>query len=417
VSRRGFAGLLAAEAVSSVGTRMSALALPWFVLVSTGSPSRAGLVAFVEMLPYVLAAGAGGPVIDRIGGRRCSIGADVGSAVAVAAIPLFHDRIGFGGLLVLVGIAGGLRGFGGTAKDAVFPRIAEASGVEMTRATSLHDGLSRLATMLGAPVGGALIALLDAPTVLLFDAATFAIAALLVLALVRVPPAMAPEEQHEPYRQALRAGLEFVRRDRLVGAIVVMLFATNLFDAAYISVLLPLWATGVSSAVALGLASASFGVGAVLGNVVFTAIAPRAPRWLLFSLGFLIAGGPRFIATGLAEQIWIVYVISFVAGLSVAAVNPILGAVLYERVPAHMMARVQGVVTAVAWAGIPLGGLIGGAVADAFGLRWAFVGAGALYLAVTILPLVQPVWRQLDARPKLPAPRPATTTEPAEQPS
>ena len=279
----------------------------------------------------------------------------------------------------------------------------------MTRAASLQDGLHRLATLLGAPAGGALIAVFDAPTVLLFDAGTFAVSALLVLLLVPVPPAEAPVEQ-ESYPRALRAGLVFLRQDRLALAIVLLLFATNMFDAAYQSVLLPMWATLVGSPVVLGVASATFAVGAVLGNIVFTAYAPRAPRWALFTLGFLVGGAPRFLATGLSDEVWLLYSVSFVAGLSIAAVNPILGAVFYERVPAHMMARVQGVATAVGWAGIPLGGLLGGAVAGAAGVHAALIGTGLLYLLVSLVPLVQPVWRELDVRPAVPSPRPATDT-------
>ena len=408
MTRRPLVALLAAETVSGVGTRMSALALPWFVLVATGSPVRAGLVAFVEMLPYVVAAGAGGPLIDRVGGRRFSIAADAASAVAVAAVPVFHDRVGFGGLLVLVGLAGALRGFGDLSKEAVFARVVGGSGVELTRATGLQDGLSRLATLLGAPAGGVLIAVFDAPTVLLFDAATFVTSALLVAALVRVPPMDLPVSAHEPYLPALRAGIGFVRRDRLVAAILVMLFATNLFDAAHSSVLLPLWArTVVGSPVVLGVVSAVFAAGAVLGNVAFTAFAPRAPRFALFTLGFLVGGGPRFLAAGATTELWVIYPVAFVAGLSVAAVNPILGAVMYERIPPHLMARVQGLGTSVAWAGIPLGGLAGGWVAEAVGVRWALIGFGVLYLLVTLAPLVQPAWRGLDDRPAAPAEAPA----------
>ncbi|WP_344388151.1 MFS transporter [Asanoa iriomotensis] len=408
--RTAFVALLTADTISAVGTRMSALALPWFVLATTGSPTRAGIVAFVEMLPYVLAAAAGGPLLDRIGGRRFSVGADAVSALAIAAVPLLHDRIGFGGLLVLVGVAGGLRGFSDTAKEAMFPRVAERSQVEMTRAAGLQDGLHRMATLLGAPAGGALIAVLDAPTVLLFDAATFAVSALLVLLLVRVPPPA--EAADEPYLPALRAGLAFVRGNPLVMAIVVMLFATNLFDAAYNSVLLPLWATLIGSPVVLGLASASLGLGAVLGNIVFTAYAPRAPRWALFTFGFLVGGAPRFLVTGLSDEFWLLYAVSFVAGLGVAAINPILGAVSYERVPPHMMARVQGVATAVSWAGIPLGGLLGGSLAGVVGVHAALLVLGVLYLAVTLVPLFRPVWRELDVRPAAPADSPRVAEQP-----
>lgn len=87
---RGFAGLIAAQAISMIGSRMSMLALPWFVLATTGSAAKTGLVAFAEMAPYVLASALGGPLLDRIGHRRASIAADVLSAAAVASIPLLH---------------------------------------------------------------------------------------------------------------------------------------------------------------------------------------------------------------------------------------------------------------------------------------------------------------------------------------
>lgn len=415
--RRGLVGLLTAEVISLVGSRMSLVALPWFVLVITRSAARTGLVAFAEMLPYVLACALGGPLLDRIGARRASIIADAASLCAVAAIPLLHrgPGLGFAALVALVAVAGLLRGFGDTAKRVVFPQTVAAAGMQLTRATSLHDGLSRLAMLLGAPLAGVLIAALDAPAVLLLDAATFGLGALIVAIAVPadLPAADASDGgrgDREPYLAALGAGWRFVRNDALLRAILLMLFATNLFDAAYGSVLAPVWANEVvGSPVALGLLSASFAVGAVLGNVVFTALAPRAPRFALFAVGFLVAGAPRFVAVAVADQLWIVYAVSFVAGVAIAAVNPILGAVSYERIPESLRARVLGLNIAVAWAGIPLGGLLGGWLVEWVGLAAALLGFGALYLLATLLPFLRPAWRELDARP---TPQPAPKLAP-----
>jgi MFS family permease len=401
--RRGLVALLTADAVSMIGTRMTSLALPWFVFVTTGSAGKTGLVAFAETLPYVLACALGGPLLDRIGARRASVVADATSALVVAAIPaLQHRGLTFPVLLVLVAAAGALRGSGDTAKRVVFPHTVTASGVEMTRATSLHDGLARLATLLGAPLAGVLIWRFEASTVLLIDAATFAFGALVVGLLVATP--RAGRATGEPYLRALRGGLAFLRRDRLVAAIVAMLFFTNLFDAAYTSVFLPVWAREVArSPVALGAIMAIFAIGAVLGNAVFTAVAPRVSRFWVFALGFVVGGGPRYVAAAIAHDLWIVYAVSFAAGVGIAAINPILGAVTYERVPEPLMARVQGLMTAVAWAGIPLGGLVGGWTIERLGLAGALLILGGLYLIVTLAPFVQPTWREMDA----PAGRPA----------
>jgi MFS family permease len=408
--RRGLVAILAAETISRIGTRMSMVALPWFVLVVTGSPARTGLVAFAEMAPYVLACAFGGPLLDRVGVRRASIVADATSAAAVVAIPVLYrgDGLAFGTLLGLVALAGLLRGLGDTAKQAVFPQTVAASGVDLTRAASLHDGLSRLAGLLGAPLAGLLIALIDAPTVLLVDAATFATGSLLVALVVPRPApdvGEAGSNKRESYFGALRGGWAFLRGDRLLLAISLMLVATNLFDQAFSGVLSPVWARDVAgTAVALGLLSGAFSVGAVLGNVVFTAVAPRAPRWAVFSIGFLVAGSPKWVVMALVPELWVVYAVSFLGGLGAAALNPILGAVLYERVPEPLHARVFGMSLALSWAGIPLGGLVGGLLVQWLGLTSSLLVFAALYLGATLLPFLDRTWRHLDDRPGTAAP-------------
>ncbi|MEN3610361.1 MFS transporter [Plantactinospora sp. ZYX-F-223] len=415
--RRPLVGLLVAEGVSLVGSRMSMVALPWFTLVVTGSAVRTGVVAFAEMLPYVLACALGGPLIDRVGARRTSIVADLGSAAAVATVPLLHlaGLLRFGTLIGLVAVAGLLRGLGDTAKRVVFPETVAAAGTPMTRATSLHDGLSRLATLLGAPLAGLLIAVLDAPLVLLLDAGTFLVGAVLValavphhLSAVESMPRDGAAPGREPYLVALRAGLRYLRHDRLVHGIVLMLLVTNLADAAYTAVLTPVWATEVvRSSTALGLLTATFALGAVLGNAVFTVVADRVPRFAVFTVGFLLAGAPRFVALALLDRLWVIYLVSFVAGVSVAAINPILGAVSFERIPEALRARVLGLAQAAAWAGIPLGGLLGGLAVQELRLPVACLAFAGAYLLVTLMPFVMPVWRELDRPPTPPAETPA----------
>jgi MFS family permease len=106
--RRGLAGVLAAQAVAWTGTRLSAIALPWFVLTTTGSAARTGLVVFAEMAPYLVLQVLSGPVIDRIGSRRISIVGDLVSMGTVALIPLLYaaDALRFGPLLALVAVVG-----------------------------------------------------------------------------------------------------------------------------------------------------------------------------------------------------------------------------------------------------------------------------------------------------------------------
>ncbi|HTI21115.1 MAG TPA: hypothetical protein VL652_08995, partial [Kutzneria sp.] len=79
--------LLTGTTVSLIGTAMTVLAVPWFVLHTTGSPAQTGLVAAAEVAGLAVAAGLGGPIVDRIQPRLVSVGSDVLAAVAVGLIP------------------------------------------------------------------------------------------------------------------------------------------------------------------------------------------------------------------------------------------------------------------------------------------------------------------------------------------
>jgi MFS family permease len=407
--KRSFVGLMVAEGISVFGSRMTFVALPWLALVTTGSATRTGVVAFAEMLPYVVASAVGGPLVDRIGARLISIKADVASVVLVGSVPVLYHTTGlsFGALVALVAVAGTARGLGDTGKRVMFPRAVADAGVAMTRATSVHDGLSRLATLVGAPLAALLIQVTDAPTVLIADAATFGLAALIVSTFVRratpAPLAGAGADaeagtRKSSYQAQLREGIAFVRRDKLVLGIVLMLFVTNLLDQAFATVFVPVWAREVfGSPLGLGVTSASFATGAVLGNLVYAGLATRLPRYATFAVGFLIGGAPRFLALGLGAPIWTIAAVGFAAGLGLAAVNPILGAVSYERIPERLIARVMGLSVALSWAGIPLGSLLGGVSADRLGIRWALMLGAACYLVATLLPFASKVWREMDS--------------------
>ena len=412
-SRRGLTGLLTAVGVSTLGSRMSFLAVPWFVLMTTGSAARTGVVAFVEMAPFVLMQGFCGPLVDRVGAWRVSIGTDLVAAVAVGAVPLLHasGHLGFATLCALVAAAGLVRGAGDSSRDVMIPGVVEDALIPMERGAGLYDGVNRLAGMLGAPAAGVLIAVWSAPSVLVVDAATFAFSALAVLLLV--PRSAAPQRATPAgsgtdagagsggYLQELGEGFRHLRADRLLVGIGVLVLVTNLLDQAVGSVLTPVWAKEVTgSSVVLGLMLGCFGVGAVLGNALLTWLAPRLPRRTTFAWSFLLASAPRLFAMALLSSVAPVLVFFFLGGLAAGSINPILGAVEYERVPRHLQARVLGALGALAWAGIPVGGLVGGFAVEHIGLRTSLAVVAGAYLLATLSPFVFPVWRGMDRSPQ-----------------
>lgn len=401
MTRRPLVALLSATGISLVGTRLSMIALPLFVLATTGSATRTGIAAFAEMGPYVVAQALAGPVSDRLGGRRVSVVCDAFSAVVVATIPLLHllGALHFGTLLVLMAVAGLARGPGDGAKYLLVPAVAEAAGQPIERVLGLEDGINRAASVVGPIGAAALVALLGAPGALLLDAASFAVAGVIVAAGVPRPAhhgdAANPEEGS--YLARLRTGAQFLRADGLLRSIVAMVATTNLLDQALAAVLLVVWAREQGGGAGLMAAvSASVAAGAVIGAITASAVGHRLPRRATFAVSFFLIGGPRFAVLGFAAPLWLVMVVCFVGGLGAGTINPILGAVTLERIPEHLRARVLSLVNSAAWALIPFGGLLGGLLSDRIGVHQALLACGAVYTVATVLPVLRPEWAQLD---------------------
>ena len=168
--------LFAANAISMVGNVLAAIAIPWFVLQTTGSAAQTGITGFFTILPIVLAGFLGGTLIDRLGYRPTSIIADLASCVTVALIPLLHFTIGleFWQLMVLVFLGGLLDAPGSTARSAMIPDLAALAGMPLERATSLGQVVERGSRLIGAPLAGILIATLGTANVLWLGAALLA---------------------------------------------------------------------------------------------------------------------------------------------------------------------------------------------------------------------------------------------------
>ena len=404
-TRRPLYGWLTSEAVSLTGTRVSMLALPYFVLVTTDSPMKTGLVALAEMLPLVLLKVLGGPIIDRVGPRRVSIGCDLGSMVVVGSIPLLYAAglLPFGVFLALVACAGALRGPGDAAKSSIVPWVVEAAEVPLERATGLHSTVERSATMLGAVFAGGLIAVIGAANALVVDAVSFGVSAAVLgwaTTSLRRPATAEVDADPTPYLAQLRQGWDFLRRDRVLVGIALMVALTNLLDVAYASVLMPVWAREWGGGpAALGFVFGVFGGTAALGAICAATWGAGLPRYRTYLIAFLVCGSPRFFVLAWDNPLWLVLLVAAVSGFGSGFINPLLGAVIYERIPKHLVGRVSSLTAALCFALMPLGGLLGGGLVSGFGLSVAMLACGAAYFLVTMLPAADPKWREIDHRP------------------
>lgn len=407
-SRKPFAALAVAEAFSISGTRLSQIAVPWLVLTMTGSAVWTGVVGFAEMLPYVVAKALGGPIVDRIGAKAVAMTSDSCSVLIVGVIPLLQ----WAGMLQLVwlvpisALMGAVRGPSDGAKSALVPVVADQGAVPLEQVTGVMGAIERLGGTVGAAAAGAVVAMIGAPQALLVNAVTFAVAAAFISRGVPSATSQRPQEvsgqagAEASYRQQLVEGWHFLRGDAVLVGITTMVSVTNLLDQAWTAVLLPVWAhdTG-QGAGAVGLVLAVMAGPSILGALTAAAVGERLPRLPIYTLCFVVAGIPRFSIFAFDTPMWAMAAVLAVVGFVSGFCNPILGAVIFERIPRHLVGRVSALNTSLCWSLIPFGGLLGGGLAALVGLRAATMTVGVAYFWVALMPLVRKSFREFDKRP------------------
>jgi len=392
--------LFAANAISLVGNVFSLIAIPWFVLQTTGSAAQTGIAGFFTIMPVVLAGFLGGALIDRLGFKRTSVISDLASGVTTALVPLLYFTVGleFWQLIVLVFLGALLDTPGGTARAALLPELAEQAGMPIERATSLDHVIERGARLVGAPLAGLFIGALGTANVLWLDAASFFVSAGIIGFVIAAPGITEKEEKAGEYFDELKAGLRFILRDPLILSIVVMVMLTNFLDSIFSGVVQPVYVKEVfGSALNLGLLVGASGGGAVIGGLIFAAVGHRLPRHATFVAAFVLTGF-RFWVYAAYPSIGVLIGTTLLTSIGAGPLNPIIGAVVFERIPANMRGRVFGAVGAGAWLAMPLGMLLGGVLTESLGTFPMLVGLGIGYLITTLSMASIPALKQMNRR-------------------
>lgn len=296
-----------------------------------------------------------------------------------------------------------LRGPADGAKAAMIPQVAQLGSLPLERVTGVVGTIERLGSSLGAAVAGGLVALVGPAPALLVDAVALTIAVGCIAATLPGSTLAAPARgpRRSAYLGELADGWRFLRADAVLVGITMMVASTNLLDQAWSAVLVPVWAVAHGHSVGtVGLVFAVMSGSAIGGAAIATAAATRLPRLLVYSGAFFVVSLPRFAVLGSASPLWLVLGVMAVSGFATGFVNPILGAVVFERIPAPLMGRVSSLNTALCWSLIPFGALVGGLLVTACGVDRALWIVGVAYLLVALMPLVRRSFRQFGVRPE-----------------
>ena len=404
VKKTAVSALIAAELISVLGTRMTYLALPWFVLVTTGSPGKMTLVLAAEIAPMVVLGIPSGILVQRIGARNTMLVADFARAPILASIPLLHalDMLSFPLLLGLVALLGAFMPPYFASQRTILPELVGEDERTVSQANSLVEGGAAFAALIGPALAGLLIPFLGAPNVLYVDAATYAVAFLLVLVFV---------PRRKPIADAVRpkvlAGVRFLFQDRLLGPIAGVVVGFGFLSAGMSAGLVFYAYEEFDNPRIAGLFYAALGAGALVGSIAAVAAVRRVPPLRLSGLAIIAFSVPLWVLPFLLP--WpIVFVALFTATFFTPLINGPLMAVLTARTPENLRAMAITAVISINTLAAPLGFLIAGQVLE----RWGVVPLFAATVAgVTAMALVYSTivlrHRDEDLPPETVAPEPA----------
>ncbi|MDQ2681951.1 MAG: MFS transporter, partial [Chloroflexota bacterium] len=229
---RSYFGLIGSSFVSNTGNAFSNLAIPLYVLETTGSASQTGIIAVANYVPPIVASIFGGALVDRIGRRRTLLISDGLSFLSTASIPLLHvlDQLNFPLLILLVAIGAFLDAPGRTARGAMLPSFADRAGIRPERAQSLNQSGFFIAQTVGPALAGLVVATSGAATALWVNAGSFVFSMLIVGILVETPPVTA-RTVPQTYLDDLREGYRFVFHDPFLRAMLFFVCGFTAFFA------------------------------------------------------------------------------------------------------------------------------------------------------------------------------------------
>lgn len=365
---RSLLALLAGEFVSRLGSQLTTLALPWFVLVTTGSTSKMGLVFAVELAPMALLGFPAAAFVERFGPKRWLVAMDALRAPVVAAIPLLHALGGLSfGLILVLGALHGTFSVGYFASQRmILPSVVGEDEQRLAQANGLVEGTTNVTNLAGPALAGVLIALMGAANVLWIDAASYLVSVVLIGLFVRVR-----REAHEESEDArgVFAGLRYLRTDSLLARVslssLLFGFAFPMLAASFPVLAYEQYDRNPRVA---GLLFAVIGGGQVIGSLLTYRFVTRVKPLRLASYAALGTGPPLwFLVPHL--QLAVVAVALAAIGASVPLINaPYIG-FLTMRVPPALRGHVlQSLITINQVLG-PLGYVLAGVLFARIGLH------------------------------------------------
>ncbi|MET7573055.1 MFS transporter [Streptomyces sp. NPDC005492] len=390
--RGGFGRLWSAAVISRFGDALRTAALPLLAVRLTDDPLVIASVTACGYLPWLLFGLLGGAVADRVDQRRAMWAVDSVRGLLVAAfavtVVLGHASIAL--LIALAFALTTLQTLFDNASTALLPALVDRAALGSANAR-LMTGQKIAGGLMGAPAVPVLIAA-GAAVPFVADAGTFLVAAALVASLRITAPDRGPRPAGGTLRGEIADGLRTLWRDRPLRGLCAATALCNIGMGALIATLVIL-VTGWLDAGTTGYAAATtaFTVGGLAGGAVNRRITARLGALRSVLLAGLVQIG-ALVVMGSVHSLTAVVAALAVFGLMSMVWNVNTTTLMQQRTPADMLGRVSAAFRTLAVAGAPLGALLGGAAAGAWGPNTPALLTAAFFVlsVIALIPGVKP---------------------------
>ena len=368
---RGYRLLFLATLASSVGTWLAFVALVIDVKDRTDDARWVSGLLLADFLPIVLLGFLAAPLVDRLPRKRLLIASDLVRAVLFCALPFAPSALAIVLLALGVGLATSL------FRPAVYAALPNlVSDRQLPQANGLLQSADNMSWAIGSLAGGALVAIFNPDVAYWFNAATFALSALLI---ARIRDGF--EEERAPsdgHWRDLRAGFSLIARSRPLLTVLVawsiVMFATAGVNVAEVFLAKDVFDAGDFG---YGLLVGTGAVGLVLGSLWASGLLERRGMRTTYaaSLALMAVG---YATAAAAPNVWIAAALVVVAGFGNGAAV-VCNAILVQRgAPDRLRGRAFTLVMSGGYVFLGLGMIVAGPVTNALGARAAWEGAAAV---------------------------------------
>jgi MFS family permease len=377
---RNYRALIGGQLVSTLGTQLTAVAVPYQVYEMTRSSLDVGLVSLAQLVPLIVGSLWGGTLVDAMDRRKLLMVEEALAALMTAGLAVNADLLhALWPLFVFPAATAALGGIDSSARNAMIPAMV---GLRLVPASNaLFQSLFQMGSIVGPALAGLLLAGAGIKVVFWLNVASFLASVLAVSFISPQPP------QGTTTRPGLRSildGFGFVRRSQQVQG--AYLIDVNAMVFGLPRALFPALAatTFGGGATTVGLLYAAPGVGALIGALTTGWVGQIRRQGLAVTVA-VIAWGGAITGFGLVPWLWAALPLLAVAGWADVISAVFRNTIIQFAGPDEMRGRLMGVQTAVVAGGPRLGDLEAGAIANAFGDTASIVSGGLACIAGALL--------------------------------